>query len=249
MVAVVVWLLKAVSFSIGIRYIDKPPVQGRPEIAMQLISLPVSPFAARVRIAVYAKGLEVEIAPPPAGWPRNPQFRDLNPTGRVPVLLLEDGRALWESAVILEFLEERFPGSRPLLPADLHARARARLLVRHADLYLTPPMAVLAAPRTPEGEGRRQMEALLDALGILDGLLEEGPYAVGEGLSFADCALAPVLFAARVTEERAGLSMMDAMPRIAAYARRVRADPHVDRVIGEMEEGLRAIESGVRPAR
>lgn len=36
---------------------------------MQLISLPVSPFAARVRLAIYAKALPVEIVPPPAGWP------------------------------------------------------------------------------------------------------------------------------------------------------------------------------------
>ncbi len=60
---------------------------------MDLISLPVSPFAARVRIAIYAKDLPVNIVPPPSGWPDSRQFRDLNPTGRVPVLL-DDRRPL-----------------------------------------------------------------------------------------------------------------------------------------------------------
>lgn len=211
---------------------------------MQLISLPVSPFAARVRIALYAKGLAVDIAPPPAGWPRNPQFRDLSPTGRVPVLILEDGRTLWESAVILEFLEERFPQARPLLPADVHARARARLLARHADLYLMPPMAALAEPQGPEGQGRRHMEALLDGLTILDGLLDDGPSAVGEALTFADCALAPALFAAKVTGERAALPLLDSVPCVTAYVRRVREDACVDRVIGEMEAGMGELMGG-----
>src|SRR6478735_4417671 len=79
---------------------------------LHLISLPVSPFAARVRLSIYAKALQVEIVPPPAGWPNNPQFRDISPMGRVPVLILEDGEPVWESAVILEFLEDAFPGAR-----------------------------------------------------------------------------------------------------------------------------------------
>ncbi len=68
---------------------------------MQVISLPVSPFAARVRIAIRAKDLDVDIASPPAGWPNNPQYRDINPMGRVLALILDDGEAIWESAVIL----------------------------------------------------------------------------------------------------------------------------------------------------
>src|SRR5688500_20279647 len=83
---------------------------------MQLISLPVSPFAARVRIGIYAKGLDVEVASPPAGWPTSRQFRDINPTGRIPVLLLDDGTAIHESSVILEYNEEQFADARPLLP-------------------------------------------------------------------------------------------------------------------------------------
>lgn len=207
---------------------------------MQLISLPVSPFAARVRIALHAKGLEADIVPPPAGWPNNRQYRDISPMGRVPVLILEDGEAIWESAVILETLEELFPETTPLLPREVLDRARARLLVRHADLYLMPPMVALANQPDPQA-ARRLVEDLIDALTVLDGLLDGGGYAVGQALSFADCALAPVLFAARVTGERLGVDLAVGLPAVTAYAASVGEDPHVAAVLAEMEDGLRRL--------
>ena len=160
---------------------------------MELISLPASPFAARVRIAIYAKGLEIGIAPPPSKWPISRQFRDLNPTGRIPVLVLDDGSVIQESSVILEFLEERFPDAPPLLPGDIRARATSRLLARVADLYLMPPMVALAKPIADEQHRRCLVEELLSGFATLNALIKGEAYAVGEQHSFADCALAPVL--------------------------------------------------------
>ncbi|KSB89869.1 hypothetical protein AS593_14275 [Caulobacter vibrioides] len=207
---------------------------------MQLISLPASPFATRVRIAIRAKDLDVEIVPPPSGWPHDRRFRDISPTGRVPVLLLDDGEAVWESAVILELLEELFPQARPLLPADILERARARQLVRVADLYLMPPMVALAAPQSPT-ENRRLLDQLTDALAILDDLLEDGPYAVGGSLSHADCAIAPALLAARVTGSRLGIDPIESLPRVEAYARAMIRDEHVVEALVEMQEGIRRL--------
>jgi glutathione S-transferase len=211
---------------------------------MQLISLPLSPFAARVRIAIYAKELDVEIGPPPAGWPKNPQFRSISPMGRVPVLVLEDGAAIWESAVILELLEELFPEVRALLPSNVIERAKARLLVRHADLYLMPPMVALAQPQGAR-ETRQLAEQLVDGLTVLDGLVAGGSYGVGDELTIADCALAPALFAARVTGERLGIDLIEAAPRVVSYFRLVRQNAHVDRVLAEMDDGLRLLISTI----
>lgn len=207
---------------------------------MQLISLPVSPFAARVRIALYAKGLDVEITPPPAGWPNNPRYRDVSPMGRVPALILDDGEAIWESAVILELLEELYPDARPLLPADVLGRAKARLLVRHVDLYLMPPMVALAAQPDP-ATTRKLMDQLTDGLGVLDGLIEGSRHAVGDALSFADCALAPALFAARVTGQRLNYDLTSACTAVRIYQDAVVEDEAVAQVLGEMEEGLRLL--------
>lgn len=205
---------------------------------MDLISLPVSPFAARVRIAIYAKGSPIDLIPPPANWRDSPHFRDLSPTGRIPVLLDERG-PIWESAVVLEYLEERFPDAPSLMPIDAFDRAMARLIVRHVDLDLMPPMVLLAQPRTDETSARRAVEELLNGVTMLDDLVKGTRYALGDRLTIADCALAPALFAARVTAERLEMDLFAPGSTIDAYARLSREDPSVGSVIDEMEQGLR----------
>jgi glutathione S-transferase len=97
---------------------------------LTLYDAPRCPYCARVRIVVAEKAIEVEtieidLDDRPA-W-----IYEKNSTGRVPVVE-EDGWTLPESAVIMEYLEERYP-ERPLLPVDLRERAQARLLVNRFD--------------------------------------------------------------------------------------------------------------------
>jgi glutathione S-transferase len=99
---------------------------------MKLYDAARCPFCARVRLALAEKEvayetLEIDLAKRPA------LLYELNPVGKVPVL--DDGFPLPESAVILEYLEERFPAP-PLLPADPAGRARARLAVYRFDELL-----------------------------------------------------------------------------------------------------------------
>ena len=79
---------------------------------MKLYSLPLSPYAARVRGAIYAKNLAVEIVTPPADWRTSPDFRALNPLVRIPVLVLDNGTTLPESGVIVEYFEDAFRNRR-----------------------------------------------------------------------------------------------------------------------------------------
>ena len=97
---------------------------------MRLVDAPRCPYCARVRIVLAEKGLEHERVE--VDLQERPQWLyELNPpAGRVPVL---DG--LPESEVIMELLEELHP-EPPLLPADPHERARARLLVHRFDASL-----------------------------------------------------------------------------------------------------------------
>ena len=93
-------------------------------MTLDLYDAPRCPYCARARIALAEKGVEfetveVDLSDRPA-W-----LYEKNPTGRVPVLE-EDGRPLPESAVIMEFLEERYP-EPALLPADPADRAAVRL--------------------------------------------------------------------------------------------------------------------------
>jgi glutathione S-transferase len=144
---------------------------------LRLYDLDLSPFAARCRLVVYKKGLgdRVELAPPPGGGPRSEAYRAINPIGKVPTLVLEDGTAIPESQVIAEYLEERFP-EPPLMPPNPEGRARARLPVRVAELYLLPPLG-----RRPRLHARRlRADAAPRRPRARDGRVRRGPAAGGQ---------------------------------------------------------------------
>jgi glutathione S-transferase len=152
-----------------------------------LYDAPRCPYAARVRIVLAEKGVEVEVVD--IDLANRPEWLyEKNPRGRVPVLE-EDGRPLPESAVIMEFLEERYP-QPPLLPPDPADRAFVRLLVFRAD-ELTDPYYAL---RRGEAEGEDDFAA---ALARLDEALRGRPFLGGADYGLADIAYVPWLLRAR----------------------------------------------------
>jgi glutathione S-transferase len=145
------------------------------------------PYCARVRIALAEKGIEyetveVDLADRPA-W-----IYEKNPLGRVPVLE-EDTFVLAESAVIDEYLDDRYP-EPPLWPADPAERALGRMLVFRFDELSRPYYALR---RGEDGAADR-----LDvALGELDALLEGRPFLSGREFGLADIAYVPWILRAR----------------------------------------------------
>ena len=99
---------------------------------MKLYDAARCPYCARVRIALAEKELEYETVEVDLRN-RPPWIYDLNPSGKVPVF--DDGFVLPESAVIMEYLEDRYR-DRPLLPERLTERADARLRVFRFDELL-----------------------------------------------------------------------------------------------------------------
>lgn len=140
------------------------------------------PYCARVRIVLAEKGLEyetvvVDLEERPA-W-----IYDKNPLGRVPVLE-EDALVLPESAVIMEYLDERYP-EPPLLPADPGERGLARLRVEQFDDLLGD---AYYAVRKGDESALPWLEARLAGL---DRALEAQPYLTGRAYGLADIAYLP----------------------------------------------------------
>jgi glutathione S-transferase len=209
---------------------------------LRLYSLDLSPFAARCRLAIYRKGLDVEIVRPPEGWSRDPGYRALNPTGRIPALVLDDGTVIPESAVIAEYLEDRFP-SPALLPAEPEARARARAIARLAELYVLPALHPLFdqffAERRDPAKVESGIAGTRKALDALEHFTAADGWAAGPDFTLADCGLVPVLFAANGTLASFGeRDPLGGQPKLATYWGRVQGDPVVARVLAEMEAGL-----------
>jgi glutathione S-transferase len=147
------------------------------------------PFCARVRIMLAEKGVdyepvEIDLDDRPA-W-----IYDKNPLGRVPVL--EEGAfVLPESAVILEYLEERHP-EPAFLPVDAAERSLARVQIFRFDRLSSQYYRL----RRGEESARPELERVLAEL---DTLLEAQPFVTGRSYGLADIAYVPWLLRAQTT--------------------------------------------------
>ena len=123
-----------------------------------------------------------------------PEFLALNPYGKVPVLL-DEGAIIYESTVVNEYLEDRFPHS-PLMPRDPLGRAEVRLWEDYGDnAFLGPAEGIFIHNkgwRTFEPERLQQMrQQIRDALTRLEKHLEGKKFLVRDIFTLADICFAP----------------------------------------------------------
>ena len=171
------------------------------------------PYCARVRIVLAEKGVEyetvvIDLDDRPA-W-----IYEKNPLGRVPVLE-EDTFVLPESAVIDEYLEERYP-EPALWPADPAERAFGRLLVFRFDELSKPYYAVR---RDEEGA----VERLEAQLATLNAVLDARAYLSGREFGLADIAYVPWIVRAR---DRMGIDLAR-FAALAEWLDRISARPSI----------------------
>jgi glutathione S-transferase len=155
-------------------------------MSLTLYDAPRCPYCARVRIVLAEKRIPYE--PVVIDLSNRPSWiYEKNPSGKVPVL--EEGRfVLPESAVIMEYLEERFP-EPALLPDDPFGRAEARLWVWDHDRRFAGDYYAFR-----RGEPRDPLEHRLDEL---DRVLDDRGFLAGDDYSLADIAYVPWLLRAR----------------------------------------------------
>jgi len=199
-----------------------------------LYSMSGSPYAWRAWLALVHKGVAFthRTMSYDAGDFKSEEFRKLTPRRRVPVLV-DDEFALYESAAIVEYVEERWP-QPSLFSADLRQRAVERRLVREVDSYFAERMERLveAVLFTPEAE--RDSAHIADVCSRLKSeyalweTLFIGDYLSG-ALSAADYALYPLTaLVARMASRNPTLIPADlAGPKVTAWMRRMQTLPAV----------------------
>jgi len=217
-------------------------------MSMKLYNAQLSPYSARVRMAIYAKGIDVTLVDAFSDPMFMAELSRLSPLQKVPVLVHGDV-VLPESEVICEYLEDIGIGPS-LRPDDVAGRARTRLLARIGDLYIMAPMTMLFGHINPRGRDQafvdRTLAALHEGMGWLDHYFTGSRYAVGDKLSTADCALVPILFFYKQIGPLFGYADPFANCKfVRDYYASLQNDPHAARVIDEIDTSLRRV-MGVR---
>ncbi|MGB0473694.1 MAG: glutathione S-transferase N-terminal domain-containing protein [Porticoccaceae bacterium] len=157
---------------------------------MTLFSDPCSQYSHRVRIVLAEKGVTVDIEDIDSNNVTE-EILEANPYGTLPTLVDRD-LALYESKVVMEYLDERFPHP-PLLPVYPVARAQSRLWIHRIEKdWCTLVDGILANPDGKKAEALRK--EFKESLMSISDIFIEMPYFMSEEFTLVDCCLAPMLW-------------------------------------------------------
>lgn len=195
---------------------------------IKLYDFKSSPNCQRVKIVLAEKNLPYEIVPIDLRKQeqKTPAYLKLNPYGKVPVLT-DDGTVLYESCIINEYLNEKYPNP-PLMPGDPGKRAKARILIDYGLAHLDGAYQKLRMEVTKDPKEQSQQvidTAKSDLRKLLQRLEEElgdQPYLLGD-FSLADADLLPRF--ARL--EGFGVLPDASLPRLGKYLERMKERPSV----------------------
>jgi glutathione S-transferase len=195
---------------------------------MKLYDRHTSPNCQRTRVVLYEKNLPYETIPVDLvkKEQKRPEFLKMNPYGKVPVLT-DDSTVLYESLVINEYLEEKYP-SPALMPKDPAKKAKARILVDYGMAHFDSPYQKLRMELMKEKKDQSQptidqaKSELKKLLQRFEDELGDQEYLMGD-FSLVDADLIP-----RFTRlEGFGVLPDASLPRLGKYLERMKARPSV----------------------
>ncbi|MFZ5957644.1 glutathione S-transferase N-terminal domain-containing protein [Pseudomonas knackmussii] len=152
---------------------------------------PADHYCHRVRLVLAEKNVVVDIQDIEAGR-CPPKLAEVNPYGSVPTLVDRD-LALYESTVIMEYLDERYPHP-PLMPVYPVARANTRLLMHRIQRDWCSLVDRVLDGRQKDADRALARKELRESLTGVSPLFAEKPFFLSEEMSLVDCCLLPVLW-------------------------------------------------------
>jgi glutathione S-transferase len=159
---------------------------------MKLIGTPTSPYTRKARIVLAEKRLECEFVID-SPYASDSQVADYNPLGKIPVLVLDDEVTLFDSRVIVEYLDSASPVTR-LIPEDIRRRIQVRRWEALADGCADAALAIVAERRRPDPLQQstewieRQRQKVERALKLMSAELGAKNWCSGEHYNLSDIA-------------------------------------------------------------
>ena len=197
---------------------------------MVLYSGTTCPFSQRCRFVLFEKGMDFEIRDVDL-FNKPEDINVMNPYGQVPILVERD-LILYESNIINEYIDERFPHPQ-LMPADPVMRARARLFLHRFEKELFCHIDALEGGNQKNAERARNQ--VRDALMQIAPVFSKHKYMLGEEYSMLDVAITPLLWRL----EYYGVQMPKRAAPLMKYAERLFARPAFSEALTSAERGMR----------
>ena len=189
---------------------------------MKLITSPTTPFGRKVRIVLLEKKIPFELAMD-IPWEADTQVSNFNPLGKVPVLVLKDGETLYDSRVIVEYLEHVSPVGQ-LIPPEAGSRIQTRKIEALADGITDAAALIFLEYKRDETQRSqdwmiRQQTKIFKGLEALAEALGERLNFIGNKLSLADIAAGCCL--AYLDFRFPDIKWREAHPNLAAFYEKV----------------------------
>ena len=187
---------------------------------MVLYSGTTCPFSQRCRLVLFEKGMDFELRDVDL-FNKPEDISVMNPYGQVPILVERD-LTLYESNIINEYIDERFPHPQ-LMPADPLMRARARLMLFNFERELFVHVHVLENEKgkVPEKAMEKARNEIRDRITSLVPLFLKNKYMLGDDFSMLDVAIAPLLWRL----DYYGIELSKTAAPLMKYAERIFSRP------------------------
>lgn len=201
--------------------------------SMTLFSDPTCQYSHRVRIVLAEKGVTVDIEDIEANGVTE-EILEANPYGTLPTLVDRD-LALYESKVVMEYLDERFPHP-PLLPVYPVARAQSRLWIYRIERdWCTLIDQIVASPDSKKAEAARKefRESLISVASIFADM----DFFMNEEFTLVDCCLGPMLW--RLPQLGIDLPSNRQVKPLLDYMDRLFARPSFEESLTDLEREIR----------
>ncbi|WP_423679623.1 MULTISPECIES: glutathione S-transferase N-terminal domain-containing protein [unclassified Undibacterium] len=201
---------------------------------MVLYSGTTCPFSQRCRLVLFEKGMDFEIRDVDL-FNKPEDISTMNPYGQVPILV-ERELILYESNIINEYIDERFPHPQ-LMPADPLQRARARLMLFNFEKELFVHVHTLENDKS-SSSAKAQDKAraeIRDRLTQLAPLFIKNKYMLGDEFSMLDVAIAPLLWRL----DHYGIELSKTAAPIMKYAERIFSRPAYIEALTPSEKVMR----------
>ncbi len=201
---------------------------------MVLYSGTTCPFSQRCRLVLFEKGMDFEIRDVDL-FNKPEDISTMNPYGQVPILV-ERELILYESNIINEYIDERFPHPQ-LMPADPLMRARARLMLFNFEKELLVHVHSLEneKSRSAEKSHEKARNEIRDRLTTLAPLFLKNKYMLGEEFSMLDVAIAPLLWRL----DHYGVELSKTAAPLMKYAERIFSRPAYIEALTPSEKVMR----------